>query len=248
MNGSPLAGIVRGWVRLYTQGLPVELRDARRDEVDDDLWCEREEAAALGRSGRSLGADRVLRLLFGIPADISWRLTYRGNAPSGLERRSSTGSRIVGVLAIVAVSSLGAQLILSSLIGEGAFWAWGGAVVLLFGWIVSFPAVVLGLAWLVHDQVGRLGGFGAIVVIVGLLTSFGGFVAPVFVGSAMLTWDLARIGVVSRLVPIVHVAILVGVLAPSVLGGPLIILYMLTWIAIGVSLIRGVPLPRATSA
>ena len=57
MNGSPVADLVRGWVDLYTRGLPQELRAARRDEIADDLWCEQEEAAALGRSARSLDAD-----------------------------------------------------------------------------------------------------------------------------------------------------------------------------------------------
>lgn len=26
MNGSPVAGLVRGWVRFYTRGLPAEVR------------------------------------------------------------------------------------------------------------------------------------------------------------------------------------------------------------------------------
>jgi hypothetical protein len=256
MNGSPVAGLVRGWVRVYTRGLPAELRDARRDEVDGDLWCELEEAAALGRPGRSRRSDMLLRLLFGVPADISWRLAYHGNAPSGLERRSSTRTRILGLLAIVAVSSLAAQLILSSLIGEDAFWTWGGALVLMFGWMISFPAAALGVAWLVQDRVGPIGRFGAIVAMLGLFTMFAGFVSPIFVGSAMLMWDLARIGVISRLVPIVHVAIAIVSVAtaskfivdlPSLFGAPLLILYLLTWIAIGVSMIRGVPLGQARS-
>jgi hypothetical protein len=31
-------GIVRAWVRLYTLGLPADLKDARRDEINADLW------------------------------------------------------------------------------------------------------------------------------------------------------------------------------------------------------------------
>ena len=67
MNGSPVARIVRGWVDLYTRGLPADARASRRDEVADDLWCEQAKAAAAGRSDHSLDADLFLRLLFGIP-------------------------------------------------------------------------------------------------------------------------------------------------------------------------------------
>jgi len=251
MTGSPVAGLVRGWVRLYTGGLPAELRDARRDEIDDDLWCEHAEAAAAGRSARALDADLCLRLLFGIPSDISWRLAYRrAPTPSSLERSSSMSSRTVGVLAIVAVASLVAQLILSTLIGEQAFFSWGGSVILLVAWIVSFPVSVVGLAWLVHDRVGPLGRLGVLAVTVGVFTMFAGFIVPVFVGSAMLTWDLARIGVISRIFPIVHVAtvVLAIVGVPGGFGGALLILYLASWIAIGMSLIRGVPVPRTMTA
>ena len=31
-------GMTRSWVTLYTSGLPRELRDARRAEIDSDLW------------------------------------------------------------------------------------------------------------------------------------------------------------------------------------------------------------------
>ena len=103
MNGSPVATLVRGWVDLYTRGLPADLRDARRDEVADDLWCEQDEAAAAGRSARSLDADLFRRLLFGLPADVSWRLAYR-RAPTAasLAKSSSMSTRTLGTLAIVA--------------------------------------------------------------------------------------------------------------------------------------------------
>ena len=37
MNGPGVTTLVRGWVELYTRGLPADVRAARRDEVDDDL-------------------------------------------------------------------------------------------------------------------------------------------------------------------------------------------------------------------
>ncbi len=67
MNGSPIAAIVRGWASLYTRGLPGDARAARRDDIDDDLWCEHAEAAAAGRSARSLDAELFMRLLYGMP-------------------------------------------------------------------------------------------------------------------------------------------------------------------------------------
>ncbi len=39
--------LVRGWVRLYTAGLPADVRDGRREEIDADLWEHAREAALI---------------------------------------------------------------------------------------------------------------------------------------------------------------------------------------------------------
>lgn len=254
MNGSPVVGLVRGWVGLYTRGLPPEPRAARRDEVDDDLWCEHEEAAALGRSARSLDANLLLRLLFGMPADISWRLAYGGHAPAArLARSPAMSTSILGVLAVVAGSSPGFLLILSGLFGD-AMWTWGGTVVLLVLGAMAFLAAALGLAWRFQDRVSLLSVAGALLAAWGAFLIIAGghpLIVTLPVGSAMLMWDLARIGVVPWLLAIAHAASVIG-LAVALVGvtflAPLGILYPVTWVAIGVSLVRGVPVPRATGA
>jgi hypothetical protein len=65
--------LVRGWVQLYTRGLPDGVRDGRRDELEADLWDEAAEAADLGNE-RLIGRARLSRLLRGMPADIAWRI------------------------------------------------------------------------------------------------------------------------------------------------------------------------------
>jgi hypothetical protein len=259
MNSSPVAGLVRGWVDLYTRGLPADARAARRDEIDDDLWCEHAEAAAAGRSARSLDTDLALRLMFGVPSDISWRLSYRTRPPNVIhERQRSTSTSILGLLAILAGSSLGLLLILFIPMGDSV-WTTYATVLLWLGSMVSFVAAAVGLAWHFQDRIGQLGVGGAMVVALafGLL-----FVAPVgtgaalAVGSAMLMWGLARIGVLSRRMAIAHVVtaiLLIGLFAGNLVapgnavGGFLIPPYVVSWIAIGVSLIRGVPQEKVTS-
>jgi hypothetical protein len=264
MNGSPVAVLVRGWVDLYTRGLPAELRDARRDEVDDDLWCEHEEAVATGRSGRAFGADLILRLLFGMPADISWRLTYRGHAAaSSVEISPAMNTRTLGVLALLAALTWGILFILFIPFGE-ALWTGELGVIGVFGSVVAaiaFSAVAIGLAGRFQDRVGLLGAIGAPLMTLGAVLSLGVSLVPLLVGSAMLMWDLARIGIVFRLVPIVHLASAIVFALAYVVGQPsivdgvsralfvgLLVPYLVTWVSIGVSLLRGVPLPRATSA
>jgi hypothetical protein len=257
MNGSPIAGLVRGWVDLYTRGLPADARAARRDEIDDDLWCEHAEAAAAGRSARSLDADLALRLLFGMPSDISWRLTHhRAPDRTVLEKRASIGTRILGVFPIVAASSL---LTLPLVTGgrSDPVWAW---VLVPIGSMIAVIAAALGLALQFLDRIGRLGAVGVILVVLGSAMIVGSYVpglAMIPVGSAMLMWDLARIGVLSRRASIAHLAA-VAILLPGLavvlysqtnyalvlVGG---LSYLLSWIAIGVSLIRGVPKARAAS-
>lgn len=31
-------GVARSWVALYTVRLPIDIREARRSEIDSDLW------------------------------------------------------------------------------------------------------------------------------------------------------------------------------------------------------------------
>jgi hypothetical protein len=265
MNGSPVAGLVRGWVDLYTRGLPADARTARRDEIDDDLWCERAEAAAAGRSAHSLDAALFLRLLFGIPADVSWRLAHRRVPTPPSVVSSSMSTRTLGMLAIVAGSFPGLLMILYQPMGD-ALWASGGGVVLLLGSFVAFPAAALGLAWRFQDRLGPLGAVGAILVTVGIALIIGavdvgpvpraGFVV-VPIGSAMLMWDLARAGVarraaIAQLLALV-VAIGLALLGAGQTSAPAIAIvvamfaYLLSWVAIGVSLIRGVPQAQARS-
>ena len=269
MTGSSVAGLVRRWVDLYTRGLPADARTVRRDEIDDDLWCQHEEAAALGRSAHSLDAALFIRLVFGIPADLSWRLAYRRSpTPPSLDRSSSMSTRTLGMLAIVAGGSPMVLGILPYAMGD-AVWASGIGLVLvfaLFGSFFAFPAAALGLAWRFQDRLGPLGAVGAILVTLGsvliILVPTVGFVAHP-VGSAMLMWDLARIGVLSRRLAIgqlVAVILAIGLgLVPALLGpgqtsippiaiGVALYAYLLSWIAIGVSLIRRVPQALVTSA
>jgi hypothetical protein len=255
MNRSPVAALVRSWFDLYTRGMPQELRATRRDEVDDDLWCQHEEAAAFGRTARSIGADMFLRLLFGIPADISWRLGHRHMVPSGLEGRSTKDTRSLGVSALVGGLTF-AILLIAFIPFSHSVWEGSAGVYSLIGTIVgviAFSAAALGLAWRFQDHIGPLGGLGAIVTTFGAVMSMFASIVPLLVGSAMLMWDLARIGVMSWVIPVVQTgtviatvtfavarpnlddagtrALLVAVLAP----------YLVTWIAIGIQLVRGSP-------
>ena len=50
MNAERSAALVRRWVAVYTRGLPTEVRQDRRDEIDDDLWCQMVDASESGRT------------------------------------------------------------------------------------------------------------------------------------------------------------------------------------------------------
>ena len=65
--------LVRGWAWLYTLGLALETRSARRTEIDSDLW---DQTHAWGVHEPSTSGDAssvLLRCLRGVPADLLWR-------------------------------------------------------------------------------------------------------------------------------------------------------------------------------
>jgi hypothetical protein len=253
MNGSRAATWVRAWVEFYTRGLPAELRAARRDEIDDDLWCQLEDAAD---QGRDAAAELVVRLLLGVPADIGWSLSRRGRTESWtVERRSSMTDRNLGALAMAGgliYTSLAALFVLHG----DALWSRGLGDAVLFA--TAAAALVLaiagvGLAWHHQERIGILGALGGGLVTIGAIAIIGGNVILLVIGSAVLAAELGRAGVLSRLDWGVHVATAVvvaigfGVLRVEaqftsdvgrLLIAAVIAPYFLSWVEIGFSLVR----------
>ena len=194
---------------LYTSGLPADLRAARRDEVDDDLWCQQEEAAALGRSARSLESGpapatpvrdaRRHQLAPGLPP---------AQAAIGLgeELDEETPDRSARWLIVAALTY--AILLFFFIPFSHSVWTGSAGVYAMIGTIVgvfAFSATALGLAWRFQDHLGPIGSLGAMVTTLGAVMSMFGSIVPLLVGSAMLMLDLARIGVFSWAIPVVQV-------------------------------------------
>jgi hypothetical protein len=260
MNDRGVVTLVRGWVELYTRGLPPAIRAGRRDEVDDDLWCQHEEAVTVGRSPRSVAAEILVRLFMGMPADLSWRASQgRTRSPVPPPRSPSTPSRLIGALAIIGGATWGTLIFFTIFYTPGQ---WTGAsssadaVLTLVGGI-GLTGAMIGPAALFQDRLRPGVGIAAAGGTMGtVLVTLGGYQAflVVPVASAFLVWELARLGVVSRALAVFHglsgaafMALIVssqinyeGTLSNHLLvalGVP----YMLTWVVIGAAFLRGVP-------
>jgi hypothetical protein len=160
------------------------------------------------------------------------------------------------VLAILAAVSWGTLGFVASSIGDAMWTRYAElAVTILIAGALAYLAVAFGLAVRYQERVSRLGAAGVMLVALGSFGAIAGvgmwLMAPLIIGTAMLMWDLARIGVVSRVLPMIQAAIAIlfaiALVSPSgsavLWFGP----FMLTWVAIGVSLIRGVPKAQAPS-
>ena len=258
MNASPIATLVRAWVDLYTRGLPAATRAARRDEVEDDVWCQREEAFAVGRSARSLDTEMFLRLLFGMPADVSWRLSTGTGGPV-LERTPSREARVLGVLAILGAACW-TLLVAGYAIVGASIWTMPAGILVGLATLVgglAFAGAATGLALIFQDRVGLMGSMGGVLGGMGaLFGAFGGYQADVLLplGSGVMVWELGRHQILSRRCAAVH-AVSAGLAAflllvaeasfpPAVWPLLLIAPYLVSWMAMGVWLLGGVPSPH----
>lgn len=61
---------VRAWTRLYTWGLPTDACDARRQEIESDLW---ESTHEVDTDGALPAQDIWMRLAGGLVDDVRWR-------------------------------------------------------------------------------------------------------------------------------------------------------------------------------
>jgi hypothetical protein len=266
MTAGRSAALVRRWVALYTVGLPRDLRDMRRAEIEDDLWSEAHDklvdATDSGTSGEVLA-----RLVFGMWADITWRLEQRHrDRVRPLPRSLSMSTRVVAYLSIVGGFALAvASIIWGSLDGASPVAIPGrllfvtgfvGLAIAIWGLVIRFnDRMAVGVALL-----GAIGGLGSVSAALGTATPVGLVGSWFFllsIGSTAVALDLSRHGTMPRSLAIVHAAVAFGVVVTtfaiwtdSPVGGlnpPQIpyalpwLPYALTWIGFGVSLLRGQP-------
>lgn len=163
---------VRGWVEFYTLGLPLPMRARRRAEVAGDLADETLDAIRHGDRS-NLFRQRLVRLVLGMPADLSWRLI---DAPAAARQMYGPTPWVpltrwtLGLIAVVATIAAGGLAIvtLPTLTGQAPpdLWpGWGpvgfaiGSAVVLIGAIGSVFWPRLGAALIVPGAV--LGLFAA---------------------------------------------------------------------------------------
>jgi hypothetical protein len=65
------------WARLYTSGMPEELRRARLDELASDLWEHCDCASSAGNRRAAIQLEVASRTARGLGADLAWRAANR---------------------------------------------------------------------------------------------------------------------------------------------------------------------------
>jgi hypothetical protein len=66
--------LVRMWTRVYTARMSPELRDARRAEIESDLWEFQQDRVARGDLHPIVHV--LIRVVLGIPDDLRWRTAH----------------------------------------------------------------------------------------------------------------------------------------------------------------------------
>ncbi len=90
---------VRAWTRLYTWGLPVALSEARRDEIESDLW----ESLHGARFDEPVTLQIWARLLGGMVDDLAWR-SEQATSMVPLALRLALTLAVVAILGLWLIS------------------------------------------------------------------------------------------------------------------------------------------------
>jgi len=258
--------LVRWWVGLYTRGLPSDVRDGRREEIEADLWGQLEDATPSGRSDRSTASEIVTRLVLGLPADLTWRIAlwadqYARPATGSSAKRDS---RVSGLLAIVGglAFTIAAAIFAGVTLANSSRRPWQGdmdplqASIMTAAGTVGLIAIAVAAVGLVRRyrhhaskraMVAALA--AAVAVVLGLLDVWPAmYFVPV--GLSFFVWDLGRAGVfrtgpaalnmASAWVILVPLATM-GTEIPVGLAVLLILPYPITWLVIGGSLLKATP-------
>jgi len=131
------SGLTRAWTAAYTQGLPEEAKFGRRAEIDSDLWDQRRNAEYQGEPSLSTATEILVRWLFGIPSDITWRIEAGASSAKGITPMNETLPMRIGFLLAMLPLVVLAVIGISFLVGYGDWdntwehWTWRGFFVAL---------------------------------------------------------------------------------------------------------------------
>ena len=149
-------GMARSWVTLYTTRLPLEIREARRSEIDSDLWEQQWLASRRGDPAIGTAIEVLARMLFGIISDITWRA--QAGASARADRRiqvneswTTRGLLLFGLAVAALPIVVGAGVVLGG--GDGSL----GLGAVLFG-IFSMAAGAAVLAGLLTSSRSPIAG------------------------------------------------------------------------------------------
>jgi hypothetical protein len=102
----PIAvALVRLWTRLYTWRLPGDVRDARRAEIESDLWEFQHDNERVPTVGSA--AHLIARVIRGVPDDLSWRADHMRGGGRAVAARFA--------IVTIAVAASGTMLLLFDL-------------------------------------------------------------------------------------------------------------------------------------
>lgn len=129
-------GATRAWSATYTRGLPQDLRAERREEIDSDLWDHRRLADLEREPVTGTAAHVLFRLLFGMPADLLWRIEA-GSSTQTTRRTSLNDTPLmrIGLLAAMLPLALLVMFGVTFILGNGDWenstghWLWRVAFV-----------------------------------------------------------------------------------------------------------------------
>ena len=77
MTPEGMAGLVVGWVRLYTRELPTAIAQRRVNEIDADVHDHIAYERGRGTGERRIALGILSRMARGLTADVSWRRRLR---------------------------------------------------------------------------------------------------------------------------------------------------------------------------
>jgi CDP-diglyceride synthetase len=133
------AAAVRIWTRSYTARLEPGVREARRAEIDSDLWEHAHAAREAAADPRSVAGQILARCLLGIAADLTWRSQMAAGPGRLVKEGVSMNDRIKQdwwIPAPIVLLGLSALAVLTHIVGDGLESAWSRTA---SGWNPSLP-------------------------------------------------------------------------------------------------------------